>query len=258
MNIGITRVSSVGQKDNTSLSNQMKMIKDYCSVYSIQLDELIEEIYTGTTMDRDGLNRVKSLVDEGKLESVIVMKLDRLMRSFTEGVVFIKFLLDNEVKIISVQEQIDTSSVSGRFFMNVLLSMSEMERDTIVQRMNTGKERKFNDSKKVSGRICYGYKKVGNDLIVDREESVIIQYIYKRYIELRRREYSKTKVMRELRKSLIKRGYKYRGKDFTSHTIKYILSNSFYTGVMTHGKQTTKHNYDKIVNSRLFNLVNRI
>ena len=180
MNIGITRVSSVGQKDNTSLSNQMKMIKDYCSVYSIQLDELIEEIYTGTTMDRDGLNRVKSLVDEGKLESVIVMKLDRLMRSFTEGVVFIKFLLDNEVKIISVQEQIDTSSVSGRFFMNVLLSMSEMERDTIVQRMNTGKERKFNDSKKVSGRICYGYKKVGNELIVDREESVIIQYIYKR------------------------------------------------------------------------------
>ena len=82
MNIGITRVSSVGQKDNTSLSNQMRMIKDYCSVYSIQLDELIEEIYTGTTMDRDGLNRVKSLVDEGKVESVIVMKLDRLMRYF--------------------------------------------------------------------------------------------------------------------------------------------------------------------------------
>ena len=93
MNIGLIRVSSLGQKDNTSLSNQKKMIEDYCSIYDIQLDEMIEEVYTGTTMDRDGLNKIKSLVSEGKVESIIVMKLDRLMRSFTDGVVFIKYLL---------------------------------------------------------------------------------------------------------------------------------------------------------------------
>ena len=123
MNIGLCRVSSVGQKDNTSLSNQKKMIKDYCSVYSIQLDKVIEEVFTGTTSDRDGLNELKSLVQKKQIDSIIVMKLDRLMRSFSEGVIFIKYLMDNNVKIISVQEQIDTSSVSGRFFMNILLSI---------------------------------------------------------------------------------------------------------------------------------------
>ena len=95
MNIGLVRVSSVSQKDNTSLSNQKKMINEYCSIYSIELDEIIEEIYTGTTSNRDGLNYLKSLILNGDVESVVVMKLDRLMRTFSEGVVFIKYLLDN-------------------------------------------------------------------------------------------------------------------------------------------------------------------
>ena len=258
MNIGLCRVSSVGQKDNTSLSNQKKMIKDYCSVYSIQLDKIIEEVFTGTTSDRDGLNDLKCLVENKQVESIIVMKLDRLMRSFSEGVVFIKYLLDHDVKIISVQEQIDTSSVSGRFFMNILLSMSEMERDTIIQRMTMGKERNFNDKKKVSGRISFGYKKDEETLVVNKDESKIVPYIYKRYLELRRRGHSKTLVMRKLRSSLQKKNYQYKGKDFTCHTIRYILSNGFYMGVMTHGDKEIKHCYDTIISPRLFNRVNEV
>ena len=258
MNIGLIRVSSFGQKDNTSLSNQKKMINEYCSIYSIELDEIIEEVYTGTTSNRDGLNYLKSLIENGDVESVVVMKLDRLMRSFSEGVVFIKYLLDNNVKIISVLEKIDTSTTSGRFFMNVLLSLNEMERDTIVERMNTGKLRKFENNERVSGTISFGYKKSENGLIVDKEESKIIHYIYKRYLELRKRDLSKTKTMRELRKSLKKRNYKYKDREFTSPTINYILSNSFYIGVITHGEKINKHKYDTIISSRLFNLVNRI
>ena len=257
MNIGITRVSSIGQKDNTSLSNQKRMITEYCSVYDIQLDDIIEEVYTGTTSNRDGLNHLKSLVNDGVVKSVVVMKLDRLMRSFSEGVVFIKYLLDNDVKIISVQEKIDTSSISGRFLMNILLSVSEMERNTIVNRMNMGKESNFNKNKKVSGRICYGYKKQDNQIVLNSDESKIVQYIYKRYLELRKRGHSKTKVMRLLRKSLTNKGYRYKGKDFSSHTIRYILSNNFYTGVLTHGVKQTKHNYDRIISTRLYNSVNR-
>ena len=258
MNIGLIRVSSIGQKDNTSLSNQKKMINDYCSVYSIELDEIIEEVYTGTTSDRDGLNHLKSLIENGDVESVVVMKLDRLMRSFSEGVVFIKYLFDNDVKIISVLEKIDTSTTSGRFFMNVLLSLNEMERDTIVERMNSGKIRKFENHKKVNGRISFGYKKYEDNLILDKQDSKIVQYIYKRYLELRKRGYSKTKSMRLLRVSLKKKNYLYKGKEFTSHTIRYILSNIFYTGMMTNGSQTTNHNYDKIVSTRLFNLVSKV
>jgi len=258
MNIGLIRVSSFGQKDNTSLSNQKKMINEYCSIYSIELDEIIEEVYTGTTSNRDGLNYLKSLIENGDVESVVVMKLDRLMRSFSEGVVFIKYLLDNNVKIISVLEKIDTSTTSGRFFMNVLLSLNEMERDTIVERMNSGKIRKFENHKKVNGRISFGYKKYEDTLILDKHNSKIVQYIYKRYLDLRRKGHSKTKSMRLLRKSLKNKDYTYNGREFKSYNIRYILSNSFYTGVLTNGSETTTHNYDKIISSRLFNLVDKL
>ena len=160
---GICRVSSVSQSDNTSLNNQKNKIKQYCDLNDVELVEIIEEIYTGTTSNRDSLNHIKELVEVGECDTVVVYKLDRLMRNFTEGVVFLKYLLDNEVKIMSVSEQIDTSSISGRFLINILLSMSEMEKDTIVQRLNNGKIEKFQDFKKVNGRICYGYKKHNGD-----------------------------------------------------------------------------------------------
>ena len=159
MKIGLCRISSVSQKDNTSLSNQKKMIRDYCKMYGIELSNIISECYSGTTSNRNGLKELKELVENGNVESVVVMKLVRLMRNFTESVIFIKYLLDNDVKIISVMEQIDTSSVIGRFLVNILLSMSEMEKDTIVQRLANGKEKRFNDKERVCGRIPYGYKK---------------------------------------------------------------------------------------------------
>ena len=182
MNIGLCRISSVSQKDNTSLSNQKKMIEDYCKMYGIELSNIISECYSGTTSNRNGLNELKELVENGNVESVVVMKLDRLMRNFTEGVIFIKYLLDNEVKIISVMEQIDTSSLSGRFLVNILLSMSEMERDTIVQRLSNGKEKRFNDKERVCGRIPCGYKKENGLTTVDAGESKIVDYIFKKYL----------------------------------------------------------------------------
>ena len=77
MNIGLCRISSVSQKDNSSIPHQKKMIGDYCKVYDIELNEIIEECYSGKTSDRDGLNHLRELVNGGKVESVIVMKLDR-------------------------------------------------------------------------------------------------------------------------------------------------------------------------------------
>ena len=89
MNIGLCRISSVSQKDNTSLSNQKKMIEDYCKMYGIEFSNIISECYSEITSNRNGLNELKELLENGNVESVVVMKLDRLMRNFTDGVIFI-------------------------------------------------------------------------------------------------------------------------------------------------------------------------
>ena len=71
MNIGLCRVSSISQKDNTSLSNQKRMIKDYCNMYGIELSNIISECYSGTTSNRNELNELTELVENGNVESVV-------------------------------------------------------------------------------------------------------------------------------------------------------------------------------------------
>ena len=257
MNIGLTRISGMSQKDNSSISHQKKMIGDYCKMYNLELNEIITEVMTGTKSDRDGLNYLRELVDDGKVESVIVLKLDRLMRSFTEGVIFIKYLLDNDVKIISVMEQIDTSSVSGRFLINILLSVSDLERTTIETRCLSGKTEGFQNKKKVCGRIPYGYEKRNGIISPNSEETKIVQYIYKKYLSLKKRGLTPIKRMKKLRHLLEMNGYKYRGKVFTTHNINYILKNSFYCGMMTYGDMVSKHKYDTIISTKLYNLINK-
>jgi site-specific DNA recombinase len=257
MNIGLCRISSVSQKDNSSIPHQKKMIGDYCKVYDIELNEIIEECYSGKTSDRDGLNHLRELVNGGKVESVIVMKLDRLMRSFTEGVVFIKYLMDNDVKIVSVMEQIDTSSVNGRFLINILLSVSDLERTTIENRCLSGKSEGFLNKKKVCGRIPYGYEKRNGIISPNSEETKIVQYIYKKYLSLKKRGLTPIKRMKKLRQLLEMNGYKYRGKVFTTHNINYILKNGFYCGVMTYGDMTSKHKYETIISTKLYNLIQK-
>ena len=104
INIGLCRISSTSQKDNSSIPYQKKMIGDYCRMYDIELNHTIEECYSGKTSNRDGLNQLRELVDGGNIESVIVMKLDRLMRNFTKGAVFIKYLMDTELIALYIRE----------------------------------------------------------------------------------------------------------------------------------------------------------
>jgi site-specific DNA recombinase len=187
--------------------------------------------------------------------SVIVYKLDRLMRNFSQGVVFIKFLLDNDVKIISVTEDVNSSTTSGRFFINMLLSLSELERDTIVDRLKSGKRKNFLNQKRSCGRISFGYKKVDDTLVVDENESKIVRYIFKKYSEYLKQDMTKTKRTQRLLKLLKKNNFKYRNREFKSYHIHQILSNEFYVGVLKNKDERTVHSYDTIVSKRLFNLV---
>jgi len=252
----IIRVSSEKQSKNTSLQHQKESIKNYCKYHKIELIDTIEEVFTGTTQNRDSLNTIRELVLNDECDSIIVMKLDRLMRSFSEGVVFIKFLIDNDVKIISVDEELNTDSISGKFYINLLLSLSELDRNTICERLSVGKMNNFNNNKRHSGRICFGYSKSENGLVVNEEESKIVRYIFKKYCELNRLDISKTMKTQKLLKLLKKNNFKYRGKDFQSYHIRQILQNEFYVGVMSHKNDKKQHSYDTIISKRLFNVIN--
>jgi site-specific DNA recombinase len=252
---GLCRVSSVGQSDNTSINHQKDTIKKYCDLYGLELTEIVQEIYTGTTENRDGLNYLMDKVKSNECDTIIVYKIDRLMRSFRSGINFITDLIDNGCKIISTQEQIDTSSISGKFFMNILLSMSEMEKNTITQRLQNGKKHRFlNEGKMICSNPPFGYKRQNGTIVIVESESKIVKYIFQLWnrfsdkpIHLR---------IRRINKILNDQQYRFgKGVSFKSHHIRRIIKNKFYKGELSIGDMgVNRHCYGNVVSPRLFNL----
>ena len=254
----VVRVSSVSQSDNTSLTHQKNVIQNYCEMNDLNIIEIVEEVYSGTTKDRDGLNYLMDKVKNGECDTIVVYKIDRLMRDFRSGINYIGDLMDLGCKIISTKEQIDTSSISGKFFLNMLLSLSEMDISTIKQRLNNGKEHRFlNEGKMVCSSPPFGYKKMNGDVELDKSDSKIVKYIFKlwnRYTHLN--PYRRNKRILNL---LNKKGFLFRGKSFTSQHLKRIVTNPFYKGLNSFGKVgSTQHPYPTIVSSRMFNLCNGV
>ena len=180
------------------------------------------------------------------------------MRSFRSGINYITDLMDSGCKIISTQENIDTSSISGKFFLNLLLSMSEMDISTLKERMYKGKEHKFQkEGKRVCSSQPFGYTKVDGDIVIDKTDSKIVRFIfslYRKYLHLT--PYKRNKRILNL---LNKKGFTFRGRTFNPQHLKRIISNTFYKGEMKSGELgSTKHNYPTIISSRLYNLCNGV
>ena len=256
---GLVRVSSIGQKDNTSLEFQSKRIKDYCKVYDFHLSEIISETESGgkDLSQRTGLVKLKSLIESKECETIVVNKIDRLGRSLLQGLIFLKYCEEHSVRVISISESIDTDNPSSKLITNILFSIAENERDVIKSRLSDGREKTFDDNKKPYGSLCYGYKKNHKgQILIEENESEIIKYIFKKYNDfLKNPNLSKTKKTQRLLKLLKSKGFSFRGKDFKWWNVKHILSNPFYVGILKWKNKTTHHTYGSIISKRLFNKV---
>ena len=176
---GLVRVSSVGQKDNTSLEFQSKRIRDYCSVYDLSLSEIISETESGGSdlSNRTGLSKIKSFIEAGTCNTIIVNKIDRLGRSLLQGLLFLKYCEEHSTRVVSISENIDTNNSQSKLLINILWSIAEHERDMIKGRLEDGRQKRFNDGYKCYGQTSFGYKKNHKgELVVSESESKIVKY----------------------------------------------------------------------------------
>ena len=257
---GLVRVSTLSQKDNTSLDFQTKRIKDYCGVYDLELQGIISETESGgkDLNDRTGLSKLKELIKSNECKTIVVTKVDRLGRSLLQGLLFLKECEDNGVRVICIENGLDSNNPQNSLITNILFSIAENEKSTILNRLNDGKSKRFQDHKKPYGALSFGYRKNRSGSIVDdKNESEIVQYIYKRWNSLTKMSHlTKTKKTQRLLHSLKVRGHQFRGKDFQWWNVKKILSNPFYCGVLNWKNQSTNHIYDTIISKRMFNQIN--
>ena len=132
MRYGYGRVSSKGQElSGNSLEDQENKLRD------AGCNEIVLEVYTGTTMDRPEFTKLMGKLKPG--DTLIVTKLDRFARTASAGVETIKGLMANGIAVHVLNMGLVEDTPTGRLILNVLSAFAEFERDNIVERLNEGK-----------------------------------------------------------------------------------------------------------------------
>ena len=137
---GLCRVSTINQKDNNSLSNQKKQIQTYCKNNGINLIGCIEEIESGSKgLERKCIKELQSYIEDGIVDGVIFNRYDRIGRNLLNSLKLIRYFDENNIQMISVMDGWNTNNQNGKLMVSILLSFSEFEKDTIVDRMKVGR-----------------------------------------------------------------------------------------------------------------------
>jgi DNA invertase Pin-like site-specific DNA recombinase len=125
--LGYARVSSEKQAEfGVSLDAQQEKIRAMAVLHSATLAEIIVDGgESAKTLNRSGMQRLLALVDERKIDAVIVAKLDRLTRSVKDLCELLERFERRGVALISVAESLDTSSAAGRLVLNIMTAVSQ-------------------------------------------------------------------------------------------------------------------------------------
>ncbi len=98
----------------------------------------VDEAVTGSTMKRPQLRRLHHDIIEGKVDVVIIWKLDRLSRSISDGVKLLSEWTNRGVRIVSITQQLDLAGPVGRMVAALLLGVAEMEKEHLRERQSAG------------------------------------------------------------------------------------------------------------------------
>ena len=135
------RVSTLEQaKEGYSIEAQKESMQKYAEAmgYSI-FDTIIDDGFSGKNLDRPGIQKVIKIVQQKLINVVIIYKLDRLSRSVKNVLELVELLEKYNVTLFSLNENLDLSSPFGRAALKMSATFSELERETIVERMTMGK-----------------------------------------------------------------------------------------------------------------------
>jgi DNA invertase Pin-like site-specific DNA recombinase len=196
--------------------------------------------FSGGNMERPALRQLMADIESGKIDVVVVYKVDRLSRALSDFAKMVDVFDKHEVSFVSVTQQFNTTTSMGRLTLNVLLSFAQFEREVTGERIRD----KFAASKKkgmwMGGPQPLGYDVVERKLIVNAAEAEIVKFIFQYYATKPISE-----PLRKLLEQLKAKGWKNKsytsqkgnvinGKEFGFNQIYSILNNPIYNGKIKH------------------------
>lgn len=140
--------------------------------------------YSGGNMDRPGLTRLIDDVAHGKVDVIVVYKVDRLTRSLADFAKIIEKLDASKASFVSVTQQFNTTSSMGRLTLNVLLSFAQFEREVTGERIRDKIAASKSKGLWMGGCPPLGYKPDGRTLVIEPAEAALVKKIFALYAEL--------------------------------------------------------------------------
>lgn len=176
--IGYIRVSTEEQSTTgVSLDAQKAKLEAYAALYDIELIGIeVDAGVSAKTLDRAGLQSALAKLDAGVADALIVVKLDRLTRRVADLDTLIERYFGSRFTLMSVSEQIDTSSAAGRLVLNVLTSVAQWERETTSERTKTALQHKKAQGQHV-GSAGFGFQMIEKKLTKVQTEHETIAVI---------------------------------------------------------------------------------
>ena len=208
--------------------------------------------YTGANLERPALQRLLSDIEAGRIDCVMVYKVDRLSRSLLDFARLIGLFDKRGVNLVSVTQQFNTTTSLGRLTLNILLSFAQFEREIIAERTRDKMSAARRKGKWVGGTPVLGYDvaPVGGKLVVNEDEARQVRAIFALYLEHK----ALSPVLREIQQRqwttkrwTSKGGRLHPGRPLEHQDLVGLLANVIYVGKIRYQGQTYAGEHAAIV-----------
>ena len=183
--VGYARVSTDNQLENYSIEEQTERLKAYCAAKDwILVQTYVDGGYSGGNTDRPALQQMLTEIRKGKIDAVVVYKLDRLSRSQKDTLTLIEDeLLSHGTDFVSINENFDTSTPFGRAMIGILSVFAQLEKDQITERFTMGR---IGRSKAGyfhgGGNAPTGYNYVDGELVINEYEAQQVRKVFNMFL----------------------------------------------------------------------------
>ncbi|MCP1224919.1 recombinase family protein [Sebaldella sp. S0638] len=217
------------QEEGRSLEYQIKKCQDFCELKGYSVYKTFQDVESGGKDERVGFIDLQKEIEIKNFDILVVFESSRISRVTRTMLDFVFKLQTNDIKFVSIsQPELDTTTHTGMLFFQIQASLGEYERKLTSSRVKTSKWQRVKEGNWQGGKMPLGYENTKDGIVIVEDESQIVRNIFEYYIAT---------------KSLGKTS-----KLFKKHisSIKWILSNEFYTGMFPFGRKENNINTGKV------------
>ena len=224
-------------------------------------DDYDDPAFSGGNMERPALKRLMADIEAGKIDVIIIYKIDRLTRSLTDFSAMVGVFERFGVSFVSVTQQFNTTTSMGRLMLNILLSFAQFEREVTGERIRDKIAASKRKGMWMGGVPPLGYDVDNRRLVPNAAEAKLVQHMFKRFVELG----SSTLLVKELSRDGVtskswetQEGRVRQGKPMDKGFIYKLLHNRTYLGELRHKDQWYQAEHPPIIDQDLWAQVHAI